>query len=104
MPTWYCPGSKSLFVGIILPHEFEKKMKQSFNSFGSSIPEINSLAKYGKTFGTAGQNFNISPSWENDLTSKWGDPKKAGTLGREFGPGNTDRIYSKDYYYQPRIA
>lgn len=104
MPTWYCPSSKSLFVGIILPNEFEKKMKQG-NSFGNSVvPEIDTLAKYGKTFGPTGTNFNIAPSWSNELTQKWGDPKKAGTLGREFGPRGTDGIYSKNYFYKPRMA
>jgi hypothetical protein len=102
MPTWYI--NKTLTVGIILPDEFEKKIKVKANSFGNVIPEIGTLEKYGKTFGPTGSNFNINNSWTNDLTSKWGDPKKAGTLGREFGPGKTDEIYSKKYFYAPRMA
>ena len=104
MPTWYSPFTKSLIVGIILPHEFEKKLKAKSNSFGSTVPEIDTLVRYGKTFGPTGTNFNINNSWDNKLTAKWGDPKKAGTLGRELGPGKTESIYSKNYFYAPRMA
>jgi hypothetical protein len=64
---------------------------------------FNQLAEYGKNFKDSTPGFQIKNSWTNELTKKWGNPIDAGTLGREFGPGNTDKIYSKKYYNQPRM-
>jgi hypothetical protein len=121
-PTWYFPKTKTLVQSLILPNDFGKLMGRSRgNKFGSdstntidykakdygirSSNEINfnQLAEYGKNFKNPNQGFQINDSWTNTLTNKWGNPLDAGTLGREFGPGNTDKIYSKKYYNQPRM-
>ena len=38
------------------------------------------------------------------MTKKWGDPLNSGTLGREFGPGNTDKAYTSAYFNDIRMA
>ena len=124
MPTWYSPYTHELTVGLILPKNFEKTMKGKKYAFGSIVPQIGTLAKYGKNFKQTDFKkdfdknkpdydknfdktktlFDIPNSWNNELTAKWGNPINSGTLGREFGPGNTDMIYSKKYFNAPRMA
>ena len=105
MPTWYSPYNKKIFIGLIQPEMFEKTIKPQTNAFGS-VPEINSLAKYGKTFGPSGTHFNIKDSWDNKLSKKWnGEPMRSGMMGRELGPNSKiGDVLSKDYYYAPRMA
>jgi len=124
IPTWYIPigngkgyfyegaitGSvKSKYGYIELKDLLEKKKQGSVRSvrFGKTndndIPQIGTLAKYGRNF-PDGQEFQIPNSWSNDLTQKWGNPLLSGTLGREFGPGNTDQIYSNGYFNDIRMA
>jgi len=101
-PTWYFPKTKTLVQSLILPTEFGKLMGRGGSRFGSEI-NFNQLAEYGKNFKNPESGFQINNSWTNELTKKWGNPIDAGTLGREFGPGKTDMIYSKNYYNQPRM-
>ena len=84
MPTWYSPYTKELTVGLILPQNFEKKMKipKNGSKFGAVIPAINTLTKYGKTFDGSSKGFNVPESWNNEMTKKWGNPINSGTLGR----------------------
>jgi hypothetical protein len=126
IPTWYIPtgnGKGYFHQGVItqrgvkgkggyielrdlLERKKPRVSKRSFR-FGETvdadIPQIGTLAKYGKNFPN-GQGFEIPNSWTNDMTQKWGNELLSGTLGREFGPGNTDRIYQNDYYNNIRMA
>jgi hypothetical protein len=108
LPTWYIPtgnGNGYLHKGVIDGNgkiklkdllERKKPVKRSFK-FGQDIPEVGSLAKYGRNFPN-GQGFEIQNSFNQDITKKWGNPLLSGTLGRELGPGNTDQIYSNNYF------
>ena len=71
--------------------------------FGDVIPEIGTLAKYGRNF-PDGNSFQIPNSWNNEVTNTWVNPLNSGTLGREFGPGNTDQIYTNKYFNDIRMA
>jgi hypothetical protein len=116
MPTWEFPSDKKLIRGIIFPDEFEKKLKK-INSFGETdlptrknvpleltIPEIAPLEKYGKNFPN-GKGFEIANSWNEVTKKEWGDDiTNSGTLGREFGPGNVNKIYSNNYLNNIRMA
>jgi len=126
IPTWYTPKTsdgygilrsgviknvteKLLENGhvekkwVIKPRLNKKKIiKQKFQ-FGNTIPEIGTLAKYGRNFPDK-KEFQIPDSWTNEITNKWGNPLNSGTLGREFGPGGTDKIYSNNYYNDIRMA
>ena len=120
IPTWYIPignGKGYFHEGVItqrgvkgkrgyieLQNLLERKKSSPFR-FGETndIPQIGTLAKYGRNF-PDGNSFQIPNSWTNDLTQKWGNPLLSGTLGREFGPGNTDQIYQNDYYNNIRMA
>ena len=75
----------------------KRKVKRKTNRFGDMIPQINTLQKYGKNF-PDNQGFNVGLSFAENMTKKWGDPLLSGTVGREFGPGNVDKIYKNDYY------
>jgi len=79
------------------------KRKVKRNRFGDIVPQLNTLQKYGKNF-PDNQGFNVSPSFAEDITKKWGDPLLSGTLGREFGPGNVNNIYKNDYFNNIRMA
>jgi hypothetical protein len=105
MPSWYSPHNKKIIIGLIPPEKFEKTINPHSNAFGS-VPEIDSLVKYGKTFGPSGTNFNIKGSWDNKLSKKWnGDPMRSGMMGRELGPtSKVGDVLSKEYYYAPRMA
>lgn len=101
MPTWYFPdknGYGKLIKGVVMPNKFTK-----YNSFGNVTPQINSLAKYGRNFPN-NEGFQIKGSFQDLTKQKWGNILNSGTLGREFGPGNTSNIYSKNYFYAPRMA
>lgn len=115
MPTWYFPN-KPLIKGIISPAQFEKNLKNGKRPwrFGEnktaaeltfeSIPQINSLAKYGKNFPN-GKGFEINNSWTELTKRVWGDDiTNSGTLGREFGPGGVDKIYTNGYLNDIRMA
>jgi hypothetical protein len=114
-PTWYFPNNP-LIKGVISPAQFEKNLKNGKRPwrFGEnktaaqltfeSIPQINSLVKYGKNFPN-GKGFEINNSW-TDVTKKiWGkDITNSGTLGREFGPKGVDKIYTDKYLNNIRMA
>jgi hypothetical protein len=112
IPTWYIPvknGMGYLHEGTIdgkgkikLNKLIEKTKKRKFG-FGQEIPEIGTLAKYGRNFPN-GQGFNLAESWSQEINKKWGDPTLSGTLGREFGPGKIDQIYSNGYFNDIRMA
>jgi len=116
MPTWYIPDKNGM-GGTLQPglrksklgSLVQKRPKNRFSSFGSSpvdiIPQINTLAVDGKNFPN-GQGFDIQNSWANQLQSIWGvgNAENAGTLGREFGPGNFGNVYSNDYLNNIRMA
>ena len=123
IPTWYVPtgnGSGFLHEGVIRKSikvngrnlnlctfinqtTSSRRRKTRSNLFGETVPQINSLQKYGKNF-PDGNQFNIGNNYLTDVTNKWGDPLLAGTLGREFGPGNTDKIYTNNYYNDIRMG
>ena len=107
MPTWYLPtgnGKGVLHKKIInSPEKFSLLIIKSKNNFGDTVPQIGTLAKNGKSFAD-GQGFNVGSSFANDMKIKWGDASNSGTLGREFGPGKFDSIYSNDYYNNLRMA
>jgi hypothetical protein len=117
MPTWYIPtgnGSGKLHEGVIRRNlnsllerkTVKKTVKRRTVRFGESssdIPQIGTLAKYGKNF-PDGAGFQPGTSFMNVITQKWGNPLLAGTLGREFGPGGTDQIYSNEYLNNIRMA
>jgi len=118
IPIWYLPQVHQFHVGVIgekginvgkihigLKDLATKSKMRSFR-FGqidADIPQINSLQIYGRNFPN-GQGFNIPNSFGNDMTQKWGNPLLSGTLGREFGPGKTDEIYSNNYFNNIRMA
>jgi hypothetical protein len=106
IPTWYIPkanGQGVLKEGIIKTN-LKSLLQRKRTRFGNDdIPEIGTLAKYGKNFSN-GEGFQTGNSWENQVTKTWGDPTLSGTLGREFGPGNTDQIYSNGYFNNIRMA
>jgi hypothetical protein len=110
MPTWYLPSGNSkgkLFIGIISsPAKFNKLLSTRNTKFGDVIPQINTLTKNGKAF-PDGKGFNIQDSFANKIMQQWGSGDnmlKSGTLGREFGPGGTDKIYSNGYYNNIRMG
>jgi len=109
MPTWYLPASDKLHSGIIEPKKFDNELNKfgkkknnknnKNNRFGatetSGIPQMGTLKEYGKN---AIGDFNIPDSWHNNVSKNWkGDILNSGTVGRELGPGNTDKIYSSEY-------
>jgi hypothetical protein len=109
LPTWYIPtknGNGYLREGVIksvknLVINSKKKPKRSFK-FGNNL---GTLAKLGRNFSETNPGFNNGTSWLQETTQKWGnDVTLSGTLGREFGPGNTDKIYSNEYYNGLRMA
>ena len=110
MPTWYIPSGKSGYGTL---HTGVKKtgLKSLVTNFsrGSrfgeiAAPEVGGWAKYGKNFPN-GKGMEIPNSFTNDITNMWGDDYLvAGTVGREFGPGNTGKIYSNDYVNNIRMA
>jgi hypothetical protein len=105
VPTWYLPkggkGFGSIKVGSIKANTLKTRKTTRFGAIANPI--INSLATNGKNF-PDNKGFNIPNSWQNDTTAKWSDPLLSGTLGREFGPGNTDKIYDNSYYNGLRMA
>jgi len=104
MPSWYSPKNKKITQGMIPPDKFVGLMGITRNNkFGKWTPEIDTLAKYGKKFSDY-KGFQIDSSFENDMTKKWGNPLNSGTLGREFGPGNTDKAYTSGYFNDIRMA
>ena len=104
MPSWYSPKSKKITQGMIPPNKFVGIMGiKRNNNFGNWTPEIDTLLKYGKNF-PDNKGFQIGNSFSNEMTKKWGDPLASGTLGREFGPGNTDKAYTNAYFNNIRMA
>jgi hypothetical protein len=107
MPTWYIPSGNNngkLYTGIISTQDkLNKLLSKRTNNFGNVIPDIGTLAKYGKTF-SDGKGFNIQNSFAEEIQKKWGNSLNSGTLGREFGPGGTDKIYSNGYYNNIRMG
>ena len=105
MPSWYSPKSKKITQGMIPVAKFVGIMgiKKRTNKFGDWTPEIDTLVRYGKNF-PDNKGFQIGNSFENEMTKKWGDPLASGTLGREFGPGNTDKAYTSAYFNDIRMA
>ena len=114
IPTWYIPtgnGMGILHEGMINSQGIKigkkrihlRDLIKKTNRFGDTIPAINTLATDGKNF-PDGKGFQIGNSFMTDITNKWGDPLLSGTLGREFGPGNTDKIYGNNYYNDIRMA
>ena len=113
LPTWYIPtknGNGYLRQGVIknvkkLVINLKKKpTKKNFKTkfkFGEiATPPIGTLAKLGRNFSEKDPGFTTTPSWLQETTQKWEDPLLSGTLGREFGPGNTDKIYSRRKYHE----
>lgn len=83
------------------------KKKSAFGNHKKIVEkdtDFNQLRDYGRTFKGADNGFQIKNSWNNELTKKWGNPIDSGTLGREFGPGNTDKIYSTKYFNNIRMG
>jgi hypothetical protein len=113
-PTWYFPKTKNngiIIENLVLPEHFIDLMDKKKNAFGSNYwgkdqfdTNFAQLRDYGKTFKDSDNGFQIKKSWDNKLTEKWGNPIDSGTLGREFGPGNTDKIYSTKYFNNIRMA
>jgi hypothetical protein len=80
------------------------------NAFGqcvqdSVVPQVDALVQCGKNFPN-GKSFDIPNSWTNTIQNKWGssDFLNAGTVGRELGPGNTDKIFSNSYFNDIRMG
>ena len=129
MPAWYLPTtsrSKSgkIHTGLIKNvKKFNqitqrptapaiKTTKLSRNPGGASnfglikTPAIGTLKRYGKNF-PDGKGIIIGKSFDNKITKKWGNgvyKLRAGTLGREFGPNNFDKVYGNNYYNGLRMA
>jgi len=114
-PSWYFPQTKNkgiIIENLVLPDKFIDLMNKKSSAFGKSTSwgrkdfenNFAQLRDYGKNFRGSDTGFQIKNSWTNDLTEKWGNPIDAGTLGREFGPGNTDKIYSDEYLNNIRMA
>jgi len=134
IPTWYIPtgnGSGYLHEGVIsvegtrgkdgktiylkdLITTIKKKPvvkrkfsilkgKSRFGKMDNDIPAIGTLAKDGRNFPN-GNLFQTPESFAQQIEKKWGNPLDSGTLGREFGPGKTDQIYSNDYFNNLRMA
>ena len=94
---------KSLCKNGVCPLLRKNKFGECLQS--SVVPQIDSLVQCGKNFPN-GEGFNIPNSWSNTIKDKWGssDYLTAGTVGRELGPGNTDKIFSNSYYNDIRMA
>jgi len=101
-PTWVF-GDKlvkgSQTIEDILKHG--KAMVKRKASFGY---EIGQVKKYGKQFPN-GKGFVAKPNWKQQLVAQgWNPVTNAGTLGREFGPGGFNKVFTSKYFYQPRMA
>ena len=115
MPTWALPdgrGNYKIHKGIInkeldtLLTKPRNAIGSRKNKFGDVVPEINTLAKYGKNFDDY-RGFKVPNSFMNEQTDKWGKGDNvlvSGTMGRELGPGNTDKVYSENYYSGIRMG
>jgi len=115
IPTWYIPTGNGMGVlhegvidkdGVIINGKHIKLrnlVKNSSFRFGETIPAINTLATYGKNF-SDGKGFQVGTPFIGNVTNTWGDPLLSGTLGREFGPGNTNKIYDNNYFNNIRMA
>jgi len=109
MPTWVLPDG-TIHKGVITNKRlFGNLVKKRTTNFGASdefLPQLGVLAKYGKDWPN-GQGLEIPNSFMTDVENKWGTGEKvldAGLVGRELGPGNTDKIFSQNYFYQPRMS
>ena len=106
IPTWYIPsgngkgtfhtGVRPATTNLLQKNLLQKNIKRRFRFGEDVIPQIGTLAKYGRNF-PDGNSFQIPNSWNTDVTNMWSNPLLSGTLGREFGPGNTDKIYTNNY-------
>jgi hypothetical protein len=115
IPCWYIPtgNGKGVFHEGLISEKGTKVNGKKItlksllvkrkNRFGDAIPQINTLAKYGKNF-PDNNGFQVGNNFLTDVTNKWGNPLLSGTLGREFGPGNVDKIYSNNYFNNIRMA
>jgi len=109
IPMWYIPtgnGKGYLKTGLIDGKgkiKLNDLLEKRRSGFGNAIPEINTLAKYGKNF-PDNKPFQVTDNFNTQVTKTWGNPLLSGTLGREFGPGNTDKIYSNNYFNDIRMA
>jgi hypothetical protein len=102
MPTWWLPKSGKIKKGIIQPKQLLRELPKS-SKFGSFVPQIGTLAKYGKNF-EDGKGFSITNSFNQATKAVWDNPLDSGTLGREFGPGNVGKIYENNYFNNIRMA
>lgn len=81
--------------------EHGKAMVKRNASFGYQIGQVK---KYGKQFPN-GKGFVAKPNWKQQLVAQgWNPVTNAGTLGREFGPGGFNKVFTSKYFYQPRMA
>jgi len=126
MPTIYAPVKGKNYgkirAGVVSdPKKFDKitsnkiwtktaiKNVEKLMNFGQTAkliatPPVGNLKKYGKTFPN-GKGLQVKKSWANVISDRWGkDITNSGTLGREFGPNGTDRIYSGGYFNNIRMA
>lgn len=131
MPTWYIPPGPNKTTGTLKPvliknsKNFDKLTKriqkgkneiwnsrsvknvEQFMNFGLiQTPAIGVLEKYGKNFPN-GKGMHVGKSFINKIEDKWGKGNNSlvsGTLGREFGPGNVDKIYTNKYFNNIRMA
>jgi hypothetical protein len=102
MPTWYIPTGNE--VGEIKPGVIGDVKR--LTNFGNVIPEIGTLAKYGKNF-PDGQGINVGNSFMNTIEDKWGKGDSAlqsGTIGRDFGPSGISKIYENSYSNDIRMV
>lgn len=115
MPTWFFPKNGSKGVIIQGQMELSQIIKNRNNSFG--LYEPNRVEYYNKQFRKIEKPFqsknttnntsflNVGMTFENQIKQKWGhDGTNSGTLGRELGPGNFNKIFSGTYYHNPRMA
>ena len=107
MPTWVFPNGK-IHKGMIKDKKKFNSLLMKGNSFGSiSVPEIDSLAKYGKNF-PGNKGFEIPNSYYQSVESKWGkggNTLNAGIGGtRSLGPNNIGDMYSNNYVNNIRMT
>ena len=114
IPSWYIPtnnGSGKLQLGVISsPETFnllvksERGKKQKFGKI--KVSDIGNWAKFKGTF-PDGKGINIPNSFINEIDQTWGGgvySLRSGTVGRELGPKNTNKIFNTNYVNDIRMA